>query len=151
MCKGSKRQYSSSDHLVSLFVDNLPEDTSHSWLTKLFNKYGVVKEVFIPGKRSKATGRRFAFVRYDCGISAYVAISYTHGMWIEECKLFVKRASFGIGEKSVPRDHNLHSHSHLLKSSTAGERTKVDHPFLSMLQEKSYANAVKGVCSRGLS
>ncbi|KAH7858180.1 hypothetical protein Vadar_020949 [Vaccinium darrowii] len=44
--------------LITLFVDNLPEDTSQPWLKMMFNKYGVVKEVFIPEKRSKATGTR---------------------------------------------------------------------------------------------
>ncbi|KAH7844625.1 hypothetical protein Vadar_030083 [Vaccinium darrowii] len=77
---GSEKYPNTNRVLVSLFVDNLPEDTSHSWLKKFFNNYGVVKEVFIPAKRSKATGRRFAFVRYDCDISADVAIADAHGM-----------------------------------------------------------------------
>ncbi|KAG5522405.1 hypothetical protein RHGRI_034549 [Rhododendron griersonianum] len=38
-------------------ADNLPEDASHDWLTRMFNDYGVVKEVFIiPAKRSRASG-----------------------------------------------------------------------------------------------
>ncbi|KAH7851355.1 hypothetical protein Vadar_010463 [Vaccinium darrowii] len=134
-----------------LTYDNLPEDTSQSWLKKLFNEYGVVKEVFIPSKRSKATGRRFVFVRYDCDISTHVATSKTHGMWIEECKLFVKRASFRQGEKAEPRNQKMHfyrdhikTNSHLLESSTTRERAREDHPNMSMLQGKSYANPVKG-------
>ncbi|KAH7846084.1 hypothetical protein Vadar_009550 [Vaccinium darrowii] len=147
------RQPPSTDRvLVSLFVDNLPEDTSQSWLQKLFNNYGVVKEVFVPAKWSKATGRRFAFVRYDCDISADVAIANAHGMWIEECKLFVKRGSFGQGEKAEPHNQKMHFHmdlmktnSHLLDSSPTGKRTKEDQPIMSMPHGKSYANAVKGV------
>ncbi|KAL7237766.1 hypothetical protein ACSBR2_003963 [Camellia fascicularis] len=42
-------------------------------LHDLFNKFGVVKDVFIPQKRRKATNTRFGFVRYDCSITADVA------------------------------------------------------------------------------
>ncbi|KAH7867051.1 hypothetical protein Vadar_028278 [Vaccinium darrowii] len=80
--------------LITLFVDNLPEDTSQSWLKMLFNKYGVIREVFIPEKRSKATGNRFGFIRYDCPVSADLAVLRTNGIWLDDKKLFVKLASF---------------------------------------------------------
>ncbi|KAH7834852.1 hypothetical protein Vadar_020303 [Vaccinium darrowii] len=132
------RQPPSTDRaLVSLFMDNLPEDTSQSWLKKLFNNYGVVKEVFVPAKRSKATD---------------VAIANGHGMWIEECKLFVKRASFGQGEKAEPHNQKMHFHRDLMKTtfylldfSPTRKRTKEDQPIMSMPHGKSYANVVKGV------
>lgn len=47
--------------IFTRFVDNLPTDVSHRWVRNLFNKFGVVKDVFIPGKRSKVTGRFFWF------------------------------------------------------------------------------------------
>ncbi|KAH7844858.1 hypothetical protein Vadar_032408 [Vaccinium darrowii] len=47
---------------------------------------------FVPGKRS---GSKSGFVRYDCHVSAGVAISKAHGLWIDDKKLFVKIASFG--------------------------------------------------------
>ncbi|KAH7848104.1 hypothetical protein Vadar_033833 [Vaccinium darrowii] len=56
--------------IFTLFIDNLPEDVSHSWLKKLFSNYGVVIAAFIPEKRSKVTGRKFGFIRYNCSISA---------------------------------------------------------------------------------
>lgn len=80
---------------ITVFVDNLPEGVSHSWLGKLFNNYGVVKDVYIPVKRSKVTGRHFGFIRYNCSVSADIAVSKTNGMWVEDKKLFVKIASFG--------------------------------------------------------
>ncbi|KAL7180892.1 hypothetical protein ACSBR1_039868 [Camellia fascicularis] len=39
----------------------------------LFSKFGIVKDVFIPMKRRKATRSRFGFVRYDCPVAAEMA------------------------------------------------------------------------------
>ncbi|KAH7863185.1 hypothetical protein Vadar_014453 [Vaccinium darrowii] len=80
--------------IFTLFVDNLPADVSHRWVRNLFNKFGVVKNVFIPGKKSKVTGRLFGFVRYDCEVSAELAITKVNAIWIEDRKLFVKMATF---------------------------------------------------------
>ncbi|KAH7865757.1 hypothetical protein Vadar_010794 [Vaccinium darrowii] len=85
--------------LVTLFVDNLPEDTSQSWLKMMFNKYGVVKDVFIPEKRSKVTGNKFGFIRYDYPVSADLAVLKANGLWLDDKKLFGKIASFGVKGK----------------------------------------------------
>lgn len=45
--------------LTTLFVDNLPFDVGPLWFEKIFSKFGVVIESFIPSKRSKRTGQRF--------------------------------------------------------------------------------------------
>lgn len=45
------------------------------------------------------TGRRFGFVRFDCAVSADVAISKANGLWMEDRKLFVKIASFDQNNK----------------------------------------------------
>lgn len=82
--------------LFSLFVDNLPEDVGLIWFGKFFNQYGVVREAYIPIKRSKVINRRFGFVRYDCASSAEVAIAKANGFWIEDRKLFVKLAAFEV-------------------------------------------------------
>ncbi|KAH7840096.1 hypothetical protein Vadar_012527 [Vaccinium darrowii] len=84
----------SKEGLFTLFVDNLPEFVSLPWFKKLFNNYGVVKDAFIPEKRSKISGRKFGFVWYNCSISAEVAIARANGLWCEDKKLFVKYASF---------------------------------------------------------
>ncbi|KAH7837465.1 hypothetical protein Vadar_014145 [Vaccinium darrowii] len=80
--------------LVTLFVDNLPDNTSQPWLKLMFNNYEVVKDVFIPQKRSKATGNKFGFIRYDCPVSADMAVRRANGLWLDDKKLFVKIASF---------------------------------------------------------
>ncbi|KAH7854609.1 hypothetical protein Vadar_015905 [Vaccinium darrowii] len=65
--------------LHTLFVDNLTVDVGIDEIRELFNKFGVVRDVFIPLKRSKVTGNKFGFVRYDCRVSAEVAISKANG------------------------------------------------------------------------
>lgn len=87
-------------HFFTLYVDNLPDDVNHQWLWKTFNNYGVVKDAFIPSKRSKISGNRFGFICYDCSVSADVAIHRANGLWIDDKKLFVKRALFEQGNKS---------------------------------------------------
>jgi len=81
--------------LCTLFIDNLPEEVDLGWLRKYFNKFGFVKDVYIPVKRSKRTGSKFGFVRYDCHVAAGVAISKSNGLWVQDKQLFVKEASFG--------------------------------------------------------
>ncbi|KAI8543848.1 hypothetical protein RHMOL_Rhmol08G0251200 [Rhododendron molle] len=86
---GSKNQ-----PLFILFIDNLSKGVDQGWLRKTFNNYGVVKDAFIPScKRSKRTGSKFGFVRYDCHVSAGVTISTSNGLWVSDKKLFVKEAS----------------------------------------------------------
>ncbi|KAL7258547.1 hypothetical protein ACSBR1_004636 [Camellia fascicularis] len=53
--------------------DNLPKPMDSQSLYKLFSKFGVVKDVFIPRKRKKSTNTRFGFIRYDCPVSARIA------------------------------------------------------------------------------
>ncbi|KAH7842910.1 hypothetical protein Vadar_010479 [Vaccinium darrowii] len=89
----------------TLFVDNLPLDVEIYEIRDFFNKFGVARDVFIPLKRSKVSGNKFGFVRYDCHVSADVAISKANGMFFKERKLFVKFASFG--EKDVIEDKRL--------------------------------------------
>ncbi|GAB2274223.1 Serine arginine-rich splicing factor 2 [Dionaea muscipula] len=55
--------------------------------------FGVVKDVFIPRKKSKI-GKRFGIVRYDCLVAASVAIQKTNGIWIQGKELKVKVADF---------------------------------------------------------
>ncbi|CAL5409433.1 unnamed protein product [Camellia sinensis] len=64
-------------------------------LFSLFSKFGVVKDVFIPAKRRKATRSRFGFVRFDCPVVAGVTIQKANGAWCENKVLKVKKADFG--------------------------------------------------------
>ncbi|KAH7852391.1 hypothetical protein Vadar_024282 [Vaccinium darrowii] len=79
--------------LFTLFVDNIPDKLDQSWLVTTFSKFGIVKDAFIPAKKSRR-GSRFGFVRYDCSVSAGVAVHRANGMRIWNYKLHVKMASF---------------------------------------------------------
>lgn len=54
-------------------------------------------------------GNKFGFVRYDCQVSAGMAISRMNGVWVDNMKLFVKEACFGQDEvklnKKLSRFH----------------------------------------------
>ncbi|GAB2277368.1 hypothetical protein Dimus_012071, partial [Dionaea muscipula] len=78
---------------ITLFVDDLPEGLGQLEMKKLFSKFGVVMDAFIPRKRSKA-GRLFGFVRFNCSVSTEVATQRTNGLWIQDKQLKVKLADF---------------------------------------------------------
>lgn len=124
------------DELVTLFVDNIPDKATHPWLRKVFNNYGVVRDAFsLSNLRSSKTGSKFGFVRYNCSVSADMAIFRAHGMEVNNRKLVVKLAYFtqngskervlkthsrvleGNKQMGVKRTENL---GHLSKSNPAG-------------------------------
>lgn len=88
-----------SKETFTLFVDNIPDSKDLRWFRWAFNKFGVVTDAFIPHKRSKCTGNHFGFVRYDCHVAAGMAISKMHGIWVDNTRLYVKEACFGINEE----------------------------------------------------
>lgn len=73
--RASPRSRTGYGEIFTLYVDNIPEAKDQQWLRSTFNKFGVVKDAFIPWKRSKRTGSKFGFVRYDCHVSAGMAVS----------------------------------------------------------------------------
>ncbi|XP_028101317.1 uncharacterized protein LOC114300665 [Camellia sinensis] len=77
-----------------IFVDNLPESMDPRGLFKLFSSYGVVKDVFILKKRMKVIGTRFGFVRYDCQVTASMAVQKAEGLWCDDKELKVQIAEY---------------------------------------------------------
>ncbi|KAH7843180.1 hypothetical protein Vadar_013589 [Vaccinium darrowii] len=134
--------------LFSLFVDNLPEDVGLNWFRKFFSQYGVVKDAYIPFKRSKVSKKRFGFVRYNCASSAEVAISKANGFWIDNRKLYVKMAAFEAqGFKS---GHNGEKHDLLRSSRSVGPLMNKGSKILEKSQglhedRPSYAQVTRGV------
>ncbi|GAB2301652.1 hypothetical protein Dimus_035684 [Dionaea muscipula] len=80
-----------------IFVEDVPESMNQVELRKLFSRFGVVIDAFIPRKLNKGK-RRFGFVRYDCPVAAEVAIQRTNGIWIRNKESKVKFADFGRKE-----------------------------------------------------
>ncbi|KAG5521022.1 hypothetical protein RHGRI_033540 [Rhododendron griersonianum] len=91
----------------TLFIDNIPEKRDQVWLSRTFNKFGVVNDAFIPRKKSKRTGGKFGFVRYGCHVSAAMAVAKMNGVWVDDKRLFVKEACFDqrreILKPKIPR------------------------------------------------
>ncbi|GAB2297880.1 hypothetical protein Dimus_031964 [Dionaea muscipula] len=65
----------------------------HIDISKLYGKFGVVRDVYLPRKRSDS-GKKFNFVRYDCSVAAGVAIQRTNVVWMHDKELKVKFANF---------------------------------------------------------
>ncbi|KAH7867318.1 hypothetical protein Vadar_031918 [Vaccinium darrowii] len=137
--------------LCTLFIENLPEEVDQVWLRKNFNKYGSVKDVFIPAKRSKRTGSKFGFVRYDCHVSAGVAISKSNGLWVQDKQLFVKEATFGYSNSKPALKLPFLLQSDV-GTSIQGAKRNLDFnldadigKMKSYNQGKSYAQVVTGV------
>ncbi|KAL7170882.1 hypothetical protein ACSBR2_035690 [Camellia fascicularis] len=78
----------------TVFVDNIPTAMDAKALYNLFTKFGIVKDAYIPFKRRKVTNTRFGFVRYDCRISASVAIQKANGLFVDDTMLAVKMATY---------------------------------------------------------
>ncbi|KAH7835723.1 hypothetical protein Vadar_029210 [Vaccinium darrowii] len=81
-------------NLITLFVDNLADKVDPFSLRRKFTDYGIVRDVFIPNKRGKNSRKRFGFVRFDCPVSADVAIEKANGSRFLENTIIVKRAAF---------------------------------------------------------
>ncbi|GMP56077.1 hypothetical protein CsSME_00020689 [Camellia sinensis var. sinensis] len=92
--EGNKHQRLDSG-IHTVFVDNLPESMDPKGLYTLFTHFGVVQDVFIPHKRRKMTRSRFGFVRYNCTITARMAVQKANGLWCDNRALTVKVAEFG--------------------------------------------------------
>ncbi|KAL7222098.1 hypothetical protein ACSBR1_023918 [Camellia fascicularis] len=69
-----------SNGLFNVFVDNLPSLLDAKALFKLFMKFGVVKDAFIPFKRRKVTKSWLGFVRFNCQVTANIAIQKANGL-----------------------------------------------------------------------
>lgn len=79
--------------MYTLFVDYLPEDVGILWFRKFFSNFGFVKDSVIPMKRSRISGCKFGFIRYDFE-EARRAIAKANGLRVDNRGLVVKIANF---------------------------------------------------------
>ncbi|GAB2286815.1 hypothetical protein Dimus_021208 [Dionaea muscipula] len=75
--------------MIMLFVEDMPDSMDQHAMFKLFSKFGVVRDVYLPNKR-KRLGKQFGFVHFDCEVIVEVAIQKTNGMWMNDKVLKVK-------------------------------------------------------------
>ena len=69
------------DGLFTIFVDEIPDSMDPIRLFTLFSKFRIVKNVFVPAKRSQVTGSRFGFLRNDYEVAAAMAEQKDDGLW----------------------------------------------------------------------
>ncbi|GAB2274956.1 hypothetical protein Dimus_009725 [Dionaea muscipula] len=89
--RGNTMIHGRGGRLFTLFVEDIPDSMDYVEMNKMFAKFGVVRDVYLPKKKSMA-GKRFGFVRYDCSVAAEVAIQRTNGVWMQDRELKVKFA-----------------------------------------------------------
>lgn len=81
--------------LYSLLVLNVTFRTRASELTPLFQKYGEVRDCYIPRSRDSGDSRGFAFVRYSKREEAEAAIEHVNGAVVDGREIIVQFAKFG--------------------------------------------------------
>ncbi|KAL7214783.1 hypothetical protein ACSBR1_027047 [Camellia fascicularis] len=123
--------------LSTVFVDNLPRSMDAKSLFKLFTKFGIVKDVFIPFKRRKTTNSRFGFVRYDCHVASNIAMQKANGLLVDDRVLEVK---YAIHDRST-RDAHSKGWPQTNREAFGAHRGKSKLPFIG---HRSFAEVLKG-------
>ncbi|XVF17060.1 hypothetical protein REPUB_Repub10bG0084600 [Reevesia pubescens] len=130
-----------SNKVFTVFVNNLPQEANHRWVTTIFQKFGRVVDVFLPVKRSK-WGRRIGFVRYSSVFDARSAIWNLNGVFFLDNKIGVNMARFNPRNafwKKVERIDGTEKESG--KTLQNGESSKWLNQ-QSDIQKKSYVQAL---------
>ncbi|KAL7257798.1 hypothetical protein ACSBR1_003997 [Camellia fascicularis] len=97
---GGAQSKEGKNDFFTVFVDNIPSVMDAKALYKLFTKFGIVKDAYIPFKRRKVTNSRFGFVRCDSRISTSVAIQKSNGLFVDDMMLVVKMATYDRNNRS---------------------------------------------------
>ncbi|KAL7216785.1 hypothetical protein ACSBR1_028669 [Camellia fascicularis] len=136
--KGGGAHNKEAQHgLFTVFVDNIPSTMDAKALFKLFIKFGIVKDTYIPFKRRKVTNSRFGFVRYNCSIAASVAIQKENGILVDDSILEVKMAAYDRDSRSEQSKKKLQPARRFLDTSNfKGKAAFVGH--------RSFAEVLKG-------
>lgn len=78
----------------TVYIQGLPSDADHDWLTKLFSEYGPVEYVSIPKFRYNNKIKGFAFIEFKTPEAAEKCLKvttrnlFTHNMKIYQCEFY---------------------------------------------------------------
>ena len=89
---GKQHSASMGVGLVTIFVDDIPEKMDPKGLFTLFNKFRVIKDVFIPMRRRKSDNVKIQVCSVNCSIAASIAIQKADGIWCDDKRLKLKYA-----------------------------------------------------------
>ncbi|MED6207364.1 hypothetical protein PIB30_035167 [Stylosanthes scabra] len=87
------------DETFSVYVDNLPTDTTRQWLWKVFSEIGRVRDIYLSHKVRAKNPLKFAFVRFSTREEVRKAIEHLHGWIVWGCKPWLTESRFKRSEK----------------------------------------------------
>ncbi|CAO2825219.1 unnamed protein product [Amaranthus hypochondriacus] len=96
--------------VVTLFIDGISNTTTLTDIRALFEKYGVVNDVYISGKHRKNKNEGFGFVRYTDSLEASTAIKQLDGYCINGGNLRVSMAKYQKGGSPVAAERQRKSY-----------------------------------------
>lgn len=100
--RGRRRQdCTRSQKEFSVFVQNIPEKLDQHGLKGIFRKAGIVKDVYIPTRRGKTTGRRYGFLRFGSLEEAAKSIMLHNNSIVRGSRIRVSMARFEKGRRRV--------------------------------------------------
>ena len=97
-------------NVVTIFIDNLPEDMTRDWLLQLFKFEGTVVDVYLSHRRRKRYRTPFGFVRYRWKAEAVRAMEKLNGVVVRGCKIEISLAKFNREGQANPIEKNKQPH-----------------------------------------
>ncbi|KAJ8447085.1 hypothetical protein Cgig2_022814 [Carnegiea gigantea] len=85
----------------SVFVQNIPEKLDQYGLKGIFRKASIVRDAYIPARRSKCTGRHYGFVRFRSLEEAARSIMMHNNSTVGGSRIRVSIARFEKGRRRV--------------------------------------------------
>lgn len=143
-----RKEMPEGEEVFTLFVDNIPEARDNLWLARLFSRYGVVRDAFIPNKRSKISGSKFGFIRFSNRGDVHRAMDKLNGIWVDDKRMHVKEASFnqnsnrGDKERIVRRKEGVNKGQGQVQDVQGGNRKS--SAWNTREQGKSFVEVLKG-------
>ena len=110
--------------VFSLFVDNIPKGLARSWLRSLFERCGIVIDVFVSAKIRTSNQFCFGFVRYGSLEETEQAISKLNGYVVRGTKLTVSMARYEKGGAPVTLDLQPPENQHRKSGKSCSQQTE---------------------------
>ncbi|KAH7857944.1 hypothetical protein Vadar_018185 [Vaccinium darrowii] len=80
-----------------LTIEALGGSVGIPWFRKFFSNFGFVVDTHLTVKKSRRTGNRFGFIRFENKRAVDIAIAKANGLWIGRRRLMVERAAYDRG------------------------------------------------------
>lgn len=122
--RGSSKE-THSQNFPTIFVDHLPHQIRKIWLYNVFCRYGKIREIFIPNKRSKVKGQSLGFVRFYRRQEAALAVADSNNSRCWGFRLVVKFARFFKNEDKQGFCGNTHG-GHAIRSVTTKQNPPIE-------------------------